>query len=590
MSSVIRVLDEQTINQIAAGEVIENPASVVKELVENAIDAGSTEICVEIKGGGRQLIRITDNGSGMTHDDALLSLERHATSKIREVEDIHEISTMGFRGEAVPSIASISKFSILTRSQQEEEGTVVIVDGGKTVSCAAAARSPGTTIEVKQLFFNTPVRKKFQRSPTYDANEILKRISIQALAHPEVKFELINNQATALSTQTPEGEIFIEQIGERVSDVLGDDFFAALCPVDIVEGDIHLQGYVGLPTYNRHNRTGQYLFINRRAVFSPLVSFAVKEGYGTALSTTRHPVYVLHLTMPGGLVDVNVHPQKREVRLRQSQELKELIIRGVTRALQGSGITPIEEIFEPIELPSAPAPRPTFTLPPPTEPIDYASYRPPEPLYVSEPTSVALQQDLLIEEKIITIPTILTTIKGYILVDEDEGITFIDQRAAHARTIFEKLQKRSQAQKGIEVQTLLIPHMLETTAPDAAMVREMLPQLNQMGIHIADFGPTTFTINAIPQIFGNSDVESLVQEIVDVIHRYSGDNAVQKELAKHIARAASHAAMSRNQRLSGEEAERLLGQLVRCDQPWQCPQGKPVRAMLTRDNLVKLFK
>lgn len=590
MSSVIRVLDEQTINQIAAGEVIENPASVVKELVENAIDAGATEICIEIKGGGRQLIRITDNGCGMSKDDALLSLERHATSKIREVEDIHEISTMGFRGEAVPSIASISKFTLLTCPKGEEEGTMVIVDGGKMVSCFGAARSPGTTVEVKQLFFNTPVRKKFQRSPTYDANEILKRISIQALAHPEVRFELINNQTTALSTHPPEGEVFIEQMGERVSDVLGDDFFAALCPVDIVEGEYHLQGYVGLPTYNRHNRTGQYLFINRRAVFSPLVSFAVKEGYGTALSATRHPVYVLHLSMPGGLVDVNVHPQKREVRLRQSQQLKELIIRGVTRALQGSGFTPIEEVPEFVELPSAPAPQPTFTLPPPREPVDYASYRQPEPLYVSEATPVAVMPDLLPEEESISSPTVLTTIKGYILIEGDEGITFIDQRAAHARTIFEKLQKRSRAQKGIEVQTLLIPHMLETTAPDAATVREVLPQLNQMGIQIAEFGPTTFTINAIPQIFGNSDVENLVQEIIDVIHRYSGDDAVKRELSKHIAQAASCAAMSRNKRLSAEEAERLLAQLVLCEQPWQCPQGKSVRATLTPDNLSKLFK
>src|ERR1700733_11151590 len=319
MPSRIGVLDEHTINQIAAGEVIENSASVVKELLENAIDAGSTEISVEIKAGGRQLIRVTDDGCGMCRDDAILCLERHATSKIRNLEDVYSIGTMGFRGEAIPSIASISKMTILTCEEEGKEGTLVMVDGGKIINCVSAARSRGTTIEIKSLFFNVPVRKKFQRSPTYDGIEILKVVSIQALAHPEIKFQLIHNQNHELSLMSQTNEDFLSQLGGRVSSVVGSEFKAGLKTASFDKEKYHVQGFLGLPTYTRHNRTGQYLFINRRAVFSPFISYAVREGYGTSLATNRHPVYVLHLTLPGYLIDVNVHPQKREVRLHQEQ-------------------------------------------------------------------------------------------------------------------------------------------------------------------------------------------------------------------------------------------------------------------------------
>ena len=231
-SSKIRVLDEHTINKMAAGEVIESPASVVKELVENSLDAQATDICVEIKSGGRQLIRVTDNGCGMNPDDALLCLERHATSKIKEVEDIQSIFTMGFRGEAIPSIASISKFILLTCAQ-EGKGTLLIVEGGKIIQCGEAVRSQGTTIEVKSLFFNVPVRKKFQKSPAYDANEILKIITILSLGHPHVKFQMIDNEKSVLQTGMPIETDFKEQMKDRIATVLGAEFIKACSPLDI---------------------------------------------------------------------------------------------------------------------------------------------------------------------------------------------------------------------------------------------------------------------------------------------------------------------------------------------------------------------
>ena len=338
----IRVLSDQTINKIAAGEVIENPASVVKELVENSLDAGATTICVEIQEGGRQLIRISDDGSGMSHDDALLCLERHATSKISEVEDIEALVTMGFRGEAIPSIAAISKFTLLTASRSAQEGnaadkgTLITVEGGRLISSSPAARSPGTTIEVKSLFFNVPVRRKFQKSPSFDAQEILKMLGFLALAYPTVQFELISDQKTVLKTPSLSSNLsFIDLLNKRLESVLGKEYAAGLIPLTFQHDFCELIGYIGSPTSHKPNRSGQHLFINQRLVVSPLISSAIREGYDTMLPTNRYPTFVLHLRLKGNLLDVNVHPQKKEVRLRQEAQLKETIIHAVQSALRG---------------------------------------------------------------------------------------------------------------------------------------------------------------------------------------------------------------------------------------------------------------
>lgn len=456
MPSKIRVLSEHTINKIAAGEVIENPSSVVKELVENSLDAGATDICVEIKGGGRQLVRITDDGCGMNADDALLCLERHATSKIREVEDLHTLGTMGFRGEAVPSIAAISKFTLLTCPQEQPStGTMLIVDGGKIIKCCPAACATGTTIEVKSLFFNVPVRKKFQKSPAYDTNEILKMLSLLALGHPDIKFQLISNQQTILTTPISQAATFLDKLGERIATVLGKDFFAFTCPLEGSKGDIRLRGFIGQPTYSRHNRTGQYLFINGRGVFSPLISYTIRDGFGPSLGTNRHPVFVLHLELPGSLIDVNVHPQKREVRLRQEAILRDLLVQSVEQALQKKGLA-LE-----VELPDlpptfAPSPFPKYSFSQVTDdespkpsvqwnaPVLKNSYRPsPPPLYIRQEP-----EPLLFNEppKSPQVPRVLTTIPSYIIVEptslersREGGLCLVDQRAAHARIIYEKL-------------------------------------------------------------------------------------------------------------------------------------------------------
>lgn len=602
MSSKIRVLSENTINKIAAGEVIENPASVVKELVENSLDAGANEICVEIKGGGRQLIRVSDNGCGMSADDALLCLERHATSKIRDVEEIHSIHTMGFRGEAIPSIASISKFMLLTalhpENGQPREGTMVIVDGGTIVKCCPAACSPGTTIEIKSLFFNVPVRKKFQKSPAYDTTEILKMLSILALGNPAIKFQLISNEETLLNAPLPMGKTFDEQLKERIRAILGADFYNGTCSVNNSKGELELQGAVGLPAYTRHNRTGQYLFINRRGVFSPLISYAVREGYGPSMSPNRHPIYVLHLKMPGSLVDVNVHPQKKEVRLRQDQMLKEWIIHSVENSLQQEGISSFHE------LPSLPLsiqmPPSFFSEPEPPPFFTYA--KKPEPKLCFSATSVQPQAEappsLLFSEPIRSqpiLPQVLATIPGYILIDpkalpqfNPESLCLVDQRSAHFRVIYEKLENRNAGTP--PVQALLIPYTLETTPTEASALKEQIDSLNQLGIAIKEFGATTFLIDALPSIFGSIDIGELLGDLLKHMRDYGDASLFRREQKRLIAQAASRAAISKSKRLNVEEAQGLINQLMRCQTPFACPFGKATVLQMTGEELAKQFQ
>lgn len=585
MSSKIRVLNEHTINKIAAGEVIENPASVVKELVENSLDAGATEICVEINGGGRQLIRITDNGCGMNADDAVLCLERHATSKIKDVEDIHEIYTMGFRGEAIPSIAAISKFTLLTRPEDAEVGTMVIVDGGRLLQCVPAACSKGTTIEIKSLFFNVPVRKKFQKSPAYDANEILKMLSLLALGHPNIKFDLISNQENVLSTTLSAKNTFEEALKERITSILGDDFVESTCPMNLTKNEVTLQGFIGLPSNTRHNRTGQYLFINKRGISSPLISYAVRDGYGTVLPTNRHPIYVLHLTLPGSLVDVNVHPQKREVRLRQELELKEMIIKGVEEALQKSG-TPFSQEYAPQSTPPSP-----FRFEPPKfayEPMKSFAYTPspimretPKP---QESPSLFVAQSVETPKESPYIPRVIATIHRFILIDQSlDGLCLVDQKAAHSRVIFERLIQQQKKTPEIPVQSLLIPHTIQLSLQEAGLVRDHVELLNQLGIHIHESGPNSFLIDALPQIFGNTDIQAFIRDLL------SNPDNLTRDKEKQIALAASRASVSKNKRMALDEAQSLMAQLMKCENPHHCPLGKAIMAQISQDELIKYF-
>ena len=580
----IRSLDEMTVNQIAAGEVVEDPASVIKELVENAIDAGADEVVIEVKGGGRQLIRVSDNGSGMSRDDARLSLERHATSKICVVDDILAVATMGFRGEAIPSIASISKFLILT-SEGTEEGTMIIVDGGTFVSQAPAARSRGTTVEVKELFFNVPARKKFQRSPTHDSNAILKVVTTLSLANPNVRFELIDNQAQLLATAAPSDEGLLGQLSDRIFDLLGHDFLEALSPIATEVGGVTLTGFVGNSMISRPNRSGQYLFINRRAVVVPTIAYAVREGYGSALPSNRHPIFVLHLSIPGDTVDVNVHPQKREVRLRRQHELKQMIIAAVEEALNVAVALP-PPAFEPQQSEERTFAGINWIEEEPVAPLSRVEEAPSLPV---APPAKPQQPQLIPDEQL---PPILGTIPGYIIatpIGSGGGIWLIDQRSAHCRVVYEQLQ--AAVPGNVAQQALLMPYTFDLSTHEAAVLRRHLDTLNGSGIQIREFGSQTFAVDALPQVFGSIDVEQFLSDLIQGLQEDDDDSSSSyvRAVHKQIAIDASRSALSSREKISLPQAQVLLRSLFSCKSPYQCPLGRVTVAKLSQQQLAKHF-
>lgn len=642
-SSRIRVLSDHTINKIAAGEVIENPSSVVKELVENSLDAGAKHICVEIKEGGRQLIRITDDGCGMNSDDALLCLERHATSKIREVEDIQELFTMGFRGEALPSIASISKLTILTcpnHPEKNKEGTLVIVEGGRIISHASAPRSSGTTIEVNSLFFNVPVRRKFQKSPQYDVQEILKMIGFLALAYPAVQFELMSDQKTILKTPlNPSLLNFHEILGRRLECVLGKEISSTLIPLKFQKDPYELQGYIGSPSSHRPNRTGQHLFINQRLVGSPLIASTIREAYGPMLPNNRYPVFVIHLRLPGDLLDVNVHPQKKEVRLRQESQLKEAIIQSVQVALRqensdrdplplkttpsippfwgpyasllSASSSPTRASEEPwvyqSNAPMEPSPIFKETFPSFIENEIPSSVSPPSPsspfqnendTFLICPSKPSPQRPLF--EKQIIIPRVIATIKSYSILEpfnlnplinpsinlKEGGLALLDQQAAYSRVHYEKLLKDSPSK---EIQPLLIPLTLQLTPLECDVVREHEMLLNKMGFEIREFGEQSFVLDAYPSFLKHDQLQTSLQLLIQDLVEMQTSRHLQIKREEKLALAACRATLPSAKCLSIEEAQGLVKELMSCEVPAKCPMGKPTCMYFSPEELEKWF-
>lgn len=605
----IQVLDDHTINKMAAGEVIENPSSVVKELIENSLDAGASYICIEIQCGGRDLIRITDDGTGMTPDDAVLCFERHATSKLQKVEDLQNILTMGFRGEALPSIAAISKLSLHTSPREGKEegppkGTLVVLEGGKLLSCKPAARSSGTTIEVKSLFFNVPVRRKFQKSPSYDTQEILKVVGLLALANPAIHFELLSDHKQLLKTPATLSSLsFKELLTGRIDSILGEEFSSSLLEVKFQENGVEVEGFIASPSLHKPNRTGQHLFINQRHVSSPPIAFAVREGYGTMLPSNRFPLFVLHLRMPGSLLDVNVHPQKREVRLRQESQLKAALILAVQTALRKEQQLPEYFSCEP----------PSFTHPPfwtaKTPPLHLSEeqweYRPfpaPSQPLSPEPSINAIDERAMPEMKVHSPPPpsappllplparpprILTTIVGYCLIEpfkldrrffnspsteEEGGLAILDQRSAFTRIRYEQLVRN---RVKIESQSLLIPYILDITRTEKEIVKEYLPLFSSMGFELREFGDQSLVVDAIPLFFDAGRLKDSLTLILQDLSEMEGSRRIQMEKEEKLALVASRASLPSAKRLTIQEAEGLLQELYACETPAFCPQGRP---------------
>jgi DNA mismatch repair protein MutL len=642
----IRLLPEQVANQIAAGEVIERPASVVKELVENALDAQATRITVDVQAGGRSLLRITDDGLGMGRDDALLCLERHATSKIRRAEDLSAVATMGFRGEALPSIASVSRLVMTTREREgDTAATLVVINGGKIVEVREAGGPPGTCMEVRQLFFNLPARRKFLRSEETEYAHIHHYLTLAALAFPEVAFTFTKDgrviwqlAATLAGTDIPAR---LAALRERMRGLAGDE--QELLAVDesgalpdpnaSTEPEplaLCLWGYIGKPGVSRATREDQHLFVNRRPVENRALNYALLEGYHTALMKGRYPVCCLFLEINPSHVDVNVHPAKREVKFHDERAVRQFVTEAIRRTLLKfhagpSSPRPAAGSTRPApaprsqpephaggappatrELPSftaltgtplaarpapAPSPAPSPSLPaaPPPQPASAAPSSPPP---LSPPTATPTPPTPSPGEPtpLLKVPLRMLGVVGrlYVVFESDRGLVLMDQHAAHERVLFEQMLTRLE-QADAPSQRLLLPETVEASARDAQFLREQLPTLTRLGVGLSEFGERTFLLDALPPFVKVADARRFVLDLVDEL-RAAGQEVGALRLGEHtIAKTVCRHAVKANDPLAGPELESLVDELRACAMPYTCPHGRPTLIEMSYRELEKKF-
>lgn len=553
MNSKIHVLSDETINQIAAGEVIESPGSVVKELIENSLDAGAKKIVVEISGGGLKLIRITDDGSGMSEEDAKACIVRHATSKISKATDLFHIATKGFRGEALSSIASIGKMTLQT-AMENATGIELEIEKGKVIQQRPCARIPGTTIEVRSLFYNVPARKKFQKTGPAISAEIFRVVSTLALSHPDVQFELISNKRKAIKT-------LAKDFYGRAEELLGKEFTGGSRILEFKEGPLHFSGLIGSPLNHRPNRLGQFLFLNRRSVISEPIYEAVRLGYGTRLESRRHPVFLLYLEVPFDLIDVNVHPQKLEVRLRSEDLFREKVSFAVSSALNQKKETSSSQVsFTPTEVQFEDVP---FRLQEEVEEIEI-------------PYEESFRESL-------------GQVGNFLLFhDQKSGeVIFLDAKAASFRLLFENLRQK-QKQKS-ESQGLLVPFSIYLTTVESAMVLTHLEAIEKMGFSLRPMGKDAFMVEAIPPFLEESAVQHVITEMAQVLQEFIGKRDYQEEREEKLALLTARYAKRKTIYLP-HEAQLLLSQLLQCDAFSHCPTGNPTMVKLTYEHIENLFR
>ena len=576
MSQKIRLLAEVVANRIAAGEVVERPASAVKELVENSLDAGAKKIEISVERGGRSLIRVTDDGCGMGPEDALLALERHATSKIRDAGDLMKIQTFGFRGEALPSIASVSRFTLKTREPDAVEGTEVVIDGGKVVRVGKAGCPAGTSIDVRQLFAHVPGRRKFLRTEETEWSHIEQGVRLAALARPEVGWVLRRDGAIFWQDSAR------SSLEERMAAVFGRDWKETFLEIEADDGGMRIRGYLGRPGVNRATRAEQILFVNSRPVQSGSLNAALLEGYHNALMRGRYPVTVLFLEMDPCGVDVNVHPAKREVRFRQDGDVRRFVSGAVAEVLRGGSVGPLPM---PTMTTNGFSPALTFA-PTASQPATTVPGRAPVPV----PAGGSLGLEV---ESAPGIPAgwrFLGVVDHlYLVAEKDGGVVLIDQHAAHERILFEQLL-RQVAQEEVNGQRLLYPVTIEFPPVQASFLKERAEELGKVGLGISAMGGNSFLVDALPPRIRTLAVEEFVRGVVADLEKGGTTAKKDRRLSEEvIAKTVCRHAVKANDRLNEAEAVRLLADLLACELPYTCPHGRPTMILWSKAELEKKF-
>ncbi len=581
------MLSDQVINKIAAGEVVERPASVMKELFENSLDAGAMQIDVEVVRGGRQLISITDNGYGMDRDQALLAIERHATSKIRSEADIENIHTMGFRGEALAAISSVARFTLITRPAEALSGTEIQIAGGKFLSCDEIGCPVGTRMEIRNLFFNVPARRKFLRAEQTELSHIRQLFLVMALAHPDIGMSLkVDERMVYTLPQSGNME-------DRISELYNHSFFEQLQEIDYTDDEYKISGYAGLPQTGRKDRQDQYIFINGRPASAPVVFHALNEAYHSLLAKGRYPAVFLFIKMDPALVDVNVHPTKKEVRFRKPNQLRDALIEALNNALR----------FQSLETPRSPDvpdvetdPEERVILPPVTvRPIFETQKQMDEILRKPEPLLDRKKDPIERADRSIapssppqTAPPkppptnspwgwcrVVGQLGGnYVVLETEDGYVLMEPRAAHERVLFEKFMHAAR-EHAVQKQGLLAPETVELLPSDAHVVRTHIDVLQELGFGVSDFGSDSFIVDALPVYVQENPVESMLVEIARALEKAGKKRGAREMVQEQIAQTACQMAVRTKDQLSDQEIEKLVADLAKTDMPYTSPRGRP---------------
>ncbi len=618
----IALLDEHTANRIAAGEVVERPASVVKELVENSLDAGATQVTVTLEEGGKELIKITDNGCGMTRDDAVLSLQRHATSKIRDAEDLEAIATLGFRGEALPSIASVSVMEVVTRHESGPDGVRLEVEAGTITNLESVGAPQGTTISVRKIFFNTPARLKFLKSVQTELARITEVMGWFAMAYPEIHFRLIHGGREVLSS--PGTGIRINSVAQ----VLGKDVAKSLAPISFETQVMKIEGFASSPSLTRINRRDQVFFVNGRPIKSRVITHAVDQAYRGLLQPGRHPVVTVFITLAPQLVDVNVHPTKSEVKFTSEGEVHSAVHRAVNSALMAGAAAPTiatSGVSVPgIGVSGSALPKQPFQLRPdepnyrqgtfePTQTSDIRAFQEAlakrreeaiadgsvagDPFTWQRGAGVPVEESPVPEADFQTPRTVaLRGVKVlaqarqmYILAECEDGVLVIDQHVAHERVLYDRMVK-SEQERGVGIQRLMSPLSISLSARESSIVRQRLEQLRKAGYDMEEFGRDTYLVRGAPASLKPADAEPVLRDMIQEL--------VDLSIVKHLIvrpdqvliTASCKMAVKAGEKLSMEEMKRLIEDLLKCENPFVCPHGRPIIISLSNWELDRKFR
>lgn len=575
MSTKVAVLPDILANKIAAGEVVERPASVVKELVENSLDAGASKIVVEASRGGKAFIRVSDDGEGMSQADALLSLERHATSKISSEQDIYRVRTLGFRGEALPSIAAVCKLRIVTKEVETLSGTVIDVEGGKIVSVKDGGCPVGTVVEAKNLFFNIPARLKFLKSTQTEFSHIAEIVSRLALAHPQVQFQLLHNGQKVFDLAKT------EDLKERMGELIGREARGQLLPFEVREGYLQVKGYISHPSFTRSRPNGIHVFINRRFVKDRLLTRAMYEAYRNIIPRERYPVALLMVEADPAAVDVNVHPTKSEVRFREPNFIYQKVLAGV-RAGLSQVATPAQPAAELKSWDS----------------MRERRWQPRERGYQGQGPPASFLAETGEEERIVSLlprgffsslQIIGQAKNSFIICQSDTQLVLIDQHAAHERIVFEKLKQGFRAGK-VASQFLLIPVQLDLTLKEVAAVNQNRDALSALGFELEPFGPRSVLVKSLPQIVGQVDCRPLVLDLLEELSSLGEKEKLVEAIDRVLMLIACHRVVKANLPLDREAIKFLLQELDGTDFSASCPHGRPVWKEIPFQEIERMFK